>query len=124
MIWGYYLSPMMYGQNAIVVNEFLDKRWNKVRSLGFFFLVLFELNRLTNFCVMQPNTDPRINATTVGKVLLKTRGFFTEDHWFWVCVAALFGFSIVFNILFIGALTYLNRKFHLIPFHLNEISIP
>ena len=37
MIWGYYLSPMMYGQNAIVMNEFLDKRWNSVRSLIFFF---------------------------------------------------------------------------------------
>lgn len=33
MIWGYYISPMMYGQNAIVMNEFLDKRWNAVRSL-------------------------------------------------------------------------------------------
>lgn len=30
MIWGYYVSPMMYGQNAIVINEFLDDRWNKV----------------------------------------------------------------------------------------------
>ncbi|XWS16592.1 hypothetical protein CRYUN_Cryun34aG0102300 [Craigia yunnanensis] len=84
MIWGYYLSPMMYGQNAIVMNEFLDKRWNA------------------------QNTDSRINATTVGQVLLMTRGFFTEDYWFWVCVAALFGFSILFNILFTGALTYLN----------------
>lgn len=33
MIWGYYISPMMYGQNAIVMNEFLDKRWSAVRSL-------------------------------------------------------------------------------------------
>ncbi|XVE91140.1 hypothetical protein DITRI_Ditri20bG0130700 [Diplodiscus trichospermus] len=84
MIWGYYVSPMMYGQNAIVMNEFLDKRWNA------------------------QNTDSRINATTVGQVLLKTRGFFTEDHWFWICIAALFGFSILFNIFFTGALTYLN----------------
>ncbi|XVF26439.1 hypothetical protein REPUB_Repub14bG0016500 [Reevesia pubescens] len=84
MIWGYYVSPMMYGQNAIVMNEFLDKRWNK------------------------QNNDPRFNATTVGQVLLKTRGFFTEDHWFWICVAALFGYSVLFNILFMGALTYLN----------------
>lgn len=30
MIWGFYLSPMMYGQNAIVINEFLDDRWSKV----------------------------------------------------------------------------------------------
>ncbi|PKI49300.1 hypothetical protein CRG98_030228 [Punica granatum] len=28
MLWGYYVSPMMYGQNAIVMNEFLDKRWS------------------------------------------------------------------------------------------------
>lgn len=31
MIWGYYLSPMMYGQNAIAINEFLDDRWSAVR---------------------------------------------------------------------------------------------
>lgn len=32
MIWGYYISPMMYGQNAIAINEFLDKRWSTVSS--------------------------------------------------------------------------------------------
>lgn len=32
MIWGYYVSPMMYGQNAIAINEFLDERWSAVRS--------------------------------------------------------------------------------------------
>lgn len=32
MIWGYYVSPMMYGQTAIVMNEFLDKRWSTVWS--------------------------------------------------------------------------------------------
>ncbi|KAK9022470.1 hypothetical protein V6N11_002730 [Hibiscus sabdariffa] len=84
MIWGYYLSPMMYGQNAIVMNEFLDERWNT------------KIN------------DSRYHATTVGQLLLKSRGFFTEDHWFWICVAALFGFSILFNVLFTVALTYLN----------------
>ncbi|RDX73571.1 ABC transporter G family member 39, partial [Mucuna pruriens] len=84
MIWGYYISPMMYGQNAIVMNEFLDKRWSK------------------------PNTDPRINAPTLGKMLLKSRGFFTEEYWFWICIGALIGFSLLFNILFILALTYLN----------------
>ncbi|KAK6942636.1 ABC-2 type transporter [Dillenia turbinata] len=83
MIWGYYVSPMMYGQNAIVMNEFLDKRWGA------------------------KNTDPRIDAPTVGKALLKSRGFFTDDYWFWICVGALVGFSILFNILFIAALTYL-----------------
>ncbi|KAK2418393.1 pleiotropic drug resistance protein [Trifolium repens] len=84
MLWGYYVSPMSYGQNAIVINEFLDERWNK------------------------PNTDPRFNATTIGELLLKARGFYTQDYWFWICIGALFGFSLLFNFLFILAITYLN----------------
>lgn len=83
MIWGYYVSPMMYGQNAIAINEFLDKRWSS------------------------PNTDPRFPEPTVGKVFLSMRGMFLEDYMYWVCVAALFAFSILFNICFIVALTYL-----------------
>lgn len=35
MIWGYFVSPMMYGQTAILVNEFLDGRWDEVRSIIF-----------------------------------------------------------------------------------------
>ena len=31
-IWGYWMSPMMYAQNAIVVNEFLGKSWRHVIS--------------------------------------------------------------------------------------------
>ncbi|KAK2364343.1 pleiotropic drug resistance protein [Trifolium repens] len=84
MLWGYYVSPMSYGQNAIVINEFLDERWSK------------------------PNTDPRFNATTIGELLLKARGFYTQDYWFWICIGALFGFSLLFNFLFILAITYLN----------------
>ncbi|XP_073156192.1 ABC transporter G family member 34-like isoform X3 [Henckelia pumila] len=84
MKWAPYVSPMNYGQNAIVMNEFLDKRWSA------------------------PNTDPRFHEPTVGKVLLKSRGFYTEDYMFWICVIALIVFSIVFNILFIAALSFLN----------------
>lgn len=29
-LWGYYSSPMMYGMNAIAVNEFLGHQWHKV----------------------------------------------------------------------------------------------
>jgi len=32
-MWGYWSSPMMYGQNAIVVNEFLGHSWRKVINL-------------------------------------------------------------------------------------------
>lgn len=31
-IWGYWISPLMYGQNAIMVNEFLGDSWNHVIS--------------------------------------------------------------------------------------------
>ncbi|XVE99098.1 hypothetical protein REPUB_Repub03eG0167600 [Reevesia pubescens] len=84
MIWGYYASPMSYGQNAIVITEFLDKRWSAPYPLQF--------NK----------------STTVGKILLKSRGMYTEEYWYWICVAALIGFSLLFNLFFIAALTYLN----------------
>ncbi|KAK9170460.1 hypothetical protein Syun_002600 [Stephania yunnanensis] len=85
MIWGYYLSPMMYGQNAVSINEFLDERWSS------------------------PANDRITQEPTVGKVLLRSRGMFTEEYWYWICVGALLGFSLLFNICFIAALTYLNR---------------
>ncbi|KAI3695946.1 hypothetical protein L1987_78952 [Smallanthus sonchifolius] len=84
MIWGFYISPMMYGQNAIMINEFLDDRWNT------------------------PNPDPRIKEPTVGKVLLSSRGMFTTNYMFWVCVGTLIAYSMIFTIFFILALTYLN----------------
>ncbi|KAH6773057.1 pleiotropic drug resistance 6 [Perilla frutescens var. hirtella] len=84
MIWGYYISPMMYGQNAIAINEFLSERWSAPVNV----------------------TDPR--STTVGKTLLKDRGLFTTESWYWICIIALFAFSLLFNVLFVAALTYLN----------------
>ncbi|KAI9124700.1 hypothetical protein K1719_004622 [Acacia pycnantha] len=57
-----------------------------------------------------PNNDTRISEPTVGigKALLKSRGLFTQDSWFWISIGALLSFSLLFNILFIMALTYLN----------------
>ncbi|KAJ8568453.1 hypothetical protein K7X08_027986 [Anisodus acutangulus] len=81
MIWGYYVSPMMYGQNAIAINEFLDDRWSAPTN----------------------GSQP-----TVGKTLLHDRGLFTTETWYWICIGALFGFSLFFNVLFIAALTFLN----------------
>ncbi|XP_014513559.1 pleiotropic drug resistance protein 2 [Vigna radiata var. radiata] len=84
MKWGYYVSPMMYGQNAIAINEFLAPRWSA------------------------PNVDRRIPGRTVGKALLKVRSMYTEEYWYWICIGALLGFSLLFNICFIIALTFLN----------------
>ncbi|VFQ81308.1 unnamed protein product [Cuscuta campestris] len=82
--WGYYMSPMSYGQNALAINEFLDKRWSN------------------------PISDPRISENTVGTLLLKSRGMYVDDYMYWVCIIALLGFSLLFNVCFVIALTYLN----------------
>jgi ABC-type multidrug transport system ATPase subunit len=83
-IWAYWSSPMMYSQNAISVNEFLSSRW------------------------ANPNNDTNIEARTVGEAILKSKGLFTGDWGFWVSIGAIVGFTILFNILYILALTYLN----------------
>ncbi|KAL0354739.1 UNVERIFIED_CONTAM: Pleiotropic drug resistance protein 1 [Sesamum radiatum] len=80
-IWGYWSSPLMYAQNAIIVNEFTGNSWKKV--------------------------IPYTNET-LGVAVMKARGFLPEAHMYWIGVAALFGFTILFNIAFIVALTYLN----------------
>lgn len=60
--------------------------------------------------LLQPNGDRSINEPTLGKALLKRRGFYNDSYWYWIGIGALIGFSFLFNFLFIAALTYLNRK--------------
>ncbi|XP_024930413.3 pleiotropic drug resistance protein 1 isoform X2 [Ziziphus jujuba] len=80
-LWGYWISPMMYGQNAIAVNEFLGKSWRHV----------------------PPNsTEP------LGVLVLKSRGIFPEAYWFWIGIGALIGYTFLFNFLFTLALQYLD----------------
>uniref|UniRef100_J3MLF5 ABC transporter domain-containing protein n=1 Tax=Oryza brachyantha TaxID=4533 RepID=J3MLF5_ORYBR len=82
-IWGYWTSPMMYSNNALSVNEFLADRW------------------------AIPNNDRSINATTIGKAFLQSRGYFTEEWGYWLSIGAMIGFMIIFNVLYICALTFL-----------------
>lgn len=49
-------------------------------------------------------------SLSLGEMLLKVRSLFPEGYWFWIGVGALLGYTILFNILFTLALTYLNRK--------------
>lgn len=39
-IWGYWVSPLMYAQNAASVNEFLGNSWHKVATSCQFFVLL------------------------------------------------------------------------------------
>ncbi|KAK7320706.1 hypothetical protein VNO77_30425 [Canavalia gladiata] len=80
-LWGYWSSPLMYGQNAIAVNEFLGHSWRKVT----------------------PNSNE-----TLGVLILKTRGFFPEAYWYWIGVGALIGYVFLFNFMIALALQYLS----------------
>ncbi|XP_024979262.1 pleiotropic drug resistance protein 1-like isoform X4 [Cynara cardunculus var. scolymus] len=80
-IWGYWASPMMYAMNGIVVNEYLGHKFNKVTP---FF------------------------GTTLGKAIVKSRGLFAESYWYWIAIAALLGYMVVFNLCFMMSLQFLN----------------
>ncbi|XP_068634452.1 ABC transporter G family member 45-like [Aristolochia californica] len=82
--WAYWVSPLTYAQNAVAINEFLDDRWN------------------------MPIQDNSVDEDTIGKAILRSRGMFTEWHWYWISVGALLGFSLLFNVLSILGLEYFN----------------
>ncbi|XP_077211753.1 pleiotropic drug resistance protein 1-like isoform X1 [Tasmannia lanceolata] len=79
--WGYWSSPLMYGQNAIAVNEFLAKSWRHI---------------------------PPGSTQTLGVSILESRGIFPHAYWYWIGVIALFGYIFLFNGFYTLALTYLN----------------
>ncbi|CAL4896463.1 unnamed protein product [Urochloa decumbens] len=81
-IWGYWISPLMYVQNAIVVNEFLGHSWDKI-------------------------VNNSISNETLGVQILKSRGFFSEAKWYWIGLGAMLGFTLLFSTLFTLALTFL-----------------
>ncbi|KAL5225223.1 hypothetical protein ABZP36_011862 [Zizania latifolia] len=79
--WAYWISPLMYAQRAVSVNEFTASRWSEVSTSG---------------------------NNTVGTNILLSHDLPTGDHWFWIGVGVLLAYSIIFNILFTLALTFLN----------------
>ncbi|XP_068650334.1 ABC transporter G family member 45-like [Aristolochia californica] len=78
--WASWVSPLTYAQNAVAINEFLDNRWNMVNN--------------------------NVDEDTVGKAILRSRGMFTEWHWYWISIGTLLGFSLLFNVLSFLGLEY------------------
>ncbi|KAJ1284255.1 hypothetical protein BS78_03G191100 [Paspalum vaginatum] len=78
-IWGYWISPLSYAQNAISTNEFLGHSWSRIE-----------------------------NGTTVGIGVLRSRGIFTEAKWYWIGLGALIGYTLLFNLLYTVALSVLS----------------
>nr|XP_011466722.1 PREDICTED: pleiotropic drug resistance protein 1 [Fragaria vesca subsp. vesca] len=79
--WGYWSSPLMYSQNALIVNELLGKNWRHVL----------------------PNS-----TVSIGVAALKYRSFFTNAYWYWIGVCALIGYVLLFNLGYVLALSYLH----------------
>uniref|UniRef100_V5NXR4 PDR protein 5 n=1 Tax=Tabernaemontana elegans TaxID=761068 RepID=V5NXR4_9GENT len=81
-VWGFWISPLMYAQNAASVNEFLGHSWDKRAG---------------------DNSE-----FPLGEAVLKARSLFPQSFWYWIGVGALFGFTVLFNALFTFFLTFLN----------------
>ncbi|XP_078165731.1 ABC transporter G family member 36-like isoform X2 [Carex rostrata] len=77
-IWGYWISPLMYVQNAISVNEFMGHSWDKI-----------------------------VNGERIGTTFLNSRGIFAESRWYWIGCGALIGFIVLFNFLYTLVATFL-----------------
>lgn len=50
------------------------------------------------------------NVTRLGVAVLEQFDVFPEEKWYWIGIAALLGFTVIFNIFFVIALMYLNCK--------------
>ncbi|XP_041993378.1 pleiotropic drug resistance protein 1-like isoform X1 [Salvia splendens] len=101
-LWGYWSSPLMYAQNAILVNEFTGHSWSKVTNCPHQSLWLHDIQSNRDTVVLQ-----LINGTKLGVLVMESRGFFPEQYWYWIGVGALFGFVWLFNILYLICLTFL-----------------
>ncbi|KAL3515878.1 hypothetical protein ACH5RR_022780 [Cinchona calisaya] len=77
--WGFWACPLSYGEIGLALNEFLAPRWQKIFS--------------TN--------------VTIGQETLESRGLSFDGKFYWISVGVLLGFSLLFNIGFILALSFL-----------------
>uniref|UniRef100_J3NCE9 ABC transporter domain-containing protein n=1 Tax=Oryza brachyantha TaxID=4533 RepID=J3NCE9_ORYBR len=75
--WGFWFSPLSYAEIGLTGNEFLAPRWLKVTMSG----------------------------VTIGRRVLTDRGLDFPDYFYWIAVAALVGFILLFNIGFAIGLT-------------------
>ncbi|KAM7280291.1 hypothetical protein ACFE04_007425 [Oxalis oulophora] len=77
--WGFWLSPLTYGEIGLSLNEFTAPRWQKVMT----------------------------GNTTIGTNILTNHGLNFPIYFYWISVGALLVFTLLFDVGFILALTYL-----------------
>lgn len=80
-IWGYWVTPLSYAQNAIAVNEFLATRWQ----------------------IMSPNVE----GVPLYMSILTSKGMYYKQYWYTIGALALIGYTFLFNLTLTLALKYL-----------------
>ncbi|XP_075477971.1 pleiotropic drug resistance protein 3-like [Primulina tabacum] len=80
--WAFWISPLSYGEIGLSINEFLAPRWQKELS----------------------------GYTTLGHQTLENRGLNFGGYFFWISIGALFGLTVLFNIGFVLALSFLKSS--------------
>ncbi|KAJ0542278.1 putative ABC-type xenobiotic transporter [Helianthus annuus] len=81
--WLTWTLPLSYGFKSLAINEFFAARWmNKISS---------------------------DNVTSLGITILENMDVPTQETWYWIGVASLLGFALLFNVLFTFALMYLDQ---------------
>ncbi|CAA0842185.1 ABC transporter G family member 29 [Striga hermonthica] len=80
--WSYWVFPLSYAYNALVVNEMFAPRW---------------MNKLASD-----------NTTRLGTATLNHFNIPPDENWYWIGLGALIGFTVLFHVLFTISLMYLN----------------
>jgi hypothetical protein len=81
-IWGYWISPLMYAQNAISVNEFLGASWNKVKC----FFLFANKKGITFICLVKAchfllcNRKSLVSQNHLGNSFWNLVGFFLRQN--------------------------------------------
>ena len=119
-LWGYWVSPLSYGFNAIAVNEMLATRWMNQLVCFYIIHILRNIlkeslkdNKLGELCFWFTKKIPlqaSDNVTRLGVAVLESLDVFCDKNWYWIGAGGLLGFTVLFNVLFTLALMYLNRK--------------
>nr|XP_045084800.1 ABC transporter G family member 41-like isoform X3 [Aegilops tauschii subsp. strangulata] len=75
--WGFWLSPLSYGEIGLTGNEFLAQRWLEIK----------------------------VSGVALGRRILMDQGVDFSSYFYWISIGALLGFTLMFNVGFAIGLT-------------------
>ena len=119
--WGFWISPLAYAEIGVSLNEFLAPRWQKVisQTTNIFYenWKVFHIKGYLYFSqlIFHDHCNLQVSSSnvTIGQQVLISRGLDFSAYFYWISVAALLGFWMVFNFAITWALSYLKRNLSL-----------